>query len=474
MRPLKPYPAYKDPGVRWLGDVPEHWEVIPIGRIGRLFKGTGGTKADDVADGVPCVRYGDLYTRHKFFIRSSRAFVTQERSADYTPVFLGDVLFAGSGETIEEIGKSAVSLLASPACCGGDVLLLHPTRAAVPEFLGYASDCLPAVHQKAVMGRGVTVMHIYADRLKYLWLPFPPLSEQAAIVRFLDHADRRIRRYIAAKTKLIALLNEQKQAIIHGAVTHGLDPDVRLKPSGVEWLGDAPENWEVERAKVYYAEVDDRSATGSEELLSVSHITGVTPRSEKNITMFMAASYAEHKLCREADIVINTMWAWMGALGVARQAGIVSPAYAVYRPRRPGEFEPAFVEHLLRTKPYVAEYVRRSTGIQSSRLRLYPEQFLRIPLLRPPIEEQKAILLAVAGATRELERAAKSSQHEIDLIREYRTRLISDVVTGKLDVREAAANLPDEAAEPEPVDATDSPAEGEGEGDDADLDVAEA
>ena len=244
---LPPYPEYRDSGVRWLGEVPEHWEVVPIGRIGRLLKGTGGTKADDVSDGVPCVRYGDLYTKHKFFIWSSRSFVTQERSTDYTPILFGDVLFAGSGETIEEIGKSAVSLLSSPACCGGDVLVLRPIRAVVPEFLGYASDCPPVVHQKAVMGRGVTVKHIYSDRLKYLCLPFPPLPEQTAIVRFLDHAELRIRRYIAAKKKLIALLNEQKQALIHRAVTRGLDPDVRLKPSGIEWLGDVPGHWEVMR-----------------------------------------------------------------------------------------------------------------------------------------------------------------------------------------------------------------------------------
>ena len=109
---------------------------------------------------------------------------------------------------------------------------------------------------------------------------------------------------------------------------------MRRRPSGVEWLGDVPEYWEVRPAKWYYREVDERSGTGEEELLSVSHLTGVTPRSEKNITMFKAESYVGHKLCREGDLVINTMWAWMAALGVARQTGIASPDYAVYRPTR--------------------------------------------------------------------------------------------------------------------------------------------
>jgi len=129
---------------------------------------------------------------------------------------------------------------------------------------------------------------------------------------------------------------------------------------------------------------------------------------------------------------------------VARQTGIVSPAYAVYRPLRHEVFRPQFIDLLLRTKPYVAEYVCRSTGIRSSRLRLYPEQFLRIPVLCPLLAEQQAILDAITDATAELEHAIQSAQREISLLREYRTRLIADVVTGKLDVRVAAASLPEE------------------------------
>ena len=113
---LKPYPDYKASGVDWLGDVPSHWEVRPLGRIGRFSKGSGGTKKDESAHGIPCIRYGDLYTQHQFFITESRTFVTRRLAANYTPIRYGDVLFAGSGETIEEIGKSAVNLIRGPAC----------------------------------------------------------------------------------------------------------------------------------------------------------------------------------------------------------------------------------------------------------------------------------------------------------------------------------------------------------------------
>ena len=323
---LKPYTAYKDSGVPWLGHVPEHWQASPLGRMGRFFKGNGASKEDEVSSGVPCVRYGDLYTRHEFFIRNTRSFVTTERSANYTRLRYGDVLFAASGEIIDDIGRSAVNLIEGPARCGGDVVLFRATREVTPEFLGYACDSSPSKWQKAQMGRGFTVVHIYANALKYLVIGIPPVSEQQSIVRFLDRADIRIRRHIHAKQKLIKLLDEERQVIIHRAIAHGLDPNVRLKPSGIQSLGDVPEHWQIRRAKYLFREVDERSATGSEELLSVSHLTGVTPRSQKNVTMFKAASYVGQKTCRPDDLVINTMWAWMGALGVSRYAGIVSSA----------------------------------------------------------------------------------------------------------------------------------------------------
>ena len=246
---LKPYPAYKDSGVEWLGEVPQHWEVRTLAQIGKLSKGGGGNKDDEVSAGVPCVRYGDLYTTHDYFIRKSRSFVSKEKAAQYIATKLGDVLFAGSGETIDEIGKSAVNLMQTEACCGGDVIVFRPARQVEARYLGYATDCRPAAIQKATMGRGITVMHIYGARLKQLTLPLPPLSEQAGIVRFLDHVDRRIRRYIRAKQKLLALLEEQKQAIIHEAVTGQIDvrtgrPYPAYKTSGVEWLGDVPVHWE--------------------------------------------------------------------------------------------------------------------------------------------------------------------------------------------------------------------------------------
>jgi type I restriction enzyme S subunit len=205
------------------------------------------------------------------------------------------------------------------------------------------------------------------------------------------------------------------------------------RTSKMQWLPPVPEHWDEQRAKVFFREVDERSRTGEEELLSVSHLTGVTPRSQKNVTMFKAASYVGSKLCRPGDIVINTLWAWMAALGASRNVGIVSPAYGVYRPHRADSFNPAYLDYLLRTRAYVAEYIGRSTGIRSSRLRLYPNQFLDIALIQPPRTEQDLIVAYLRAQDAHIARLIKAKRNLIDLLSEQKLRIIDHAVTRGLD-----------------------------------------
>ncbi|MCB2029929.1 MAG: restriction endonuclease subunit S [Rhodoferax sp.] len=208
-----------------------------------------------------------------------------------------------------------------------------------------------------------------------------------------------------------------------------LKPHAAYKDSGQDWLGFIPAHWSLLRAKRLFREVDERSKTGEEELLSVSHLTGVTPRRLKTVTMFLAESNVGHKVCRPGDLVINTLWAWMAALGVTKHIGIVSPAYGVYRPTDEGGILPAYANHLLRTPLYAAEYQRRSTGVNSSRLRLYPEQFLRIPILVPPQDEQAAIVRFLDWANGRLERAIRAKRKVISLLLEQRQAIVRRGVT---------------------------------------------
>ena len=197
----------------------------------------------------------------------------------------------------------------------------------------------------------------------------------------------------------------------------------------MQWLPPVPEHWQERRAKVFFREVDERSRTGKEELLSVSHLTGVTPRSQKKVTMFKAGSYVGSKLCRPGDIVINTLWAWMAALGASRHVGIVSPAYGVYRPRSADSFNPAYLDYLLRTRAYVAEYIGRSTGIRSSRLRLYPNQFLDIALIQPPRAEQDQIVSYLRAQDIHIAQLIKAKRELIALMAEQRGVLAENAIS---------------------------------------------
>ncbi|MDR4504411.1 MAG: restriction endonuclease subunit S [Candidatus Scalindua sp.] len=214
-----------------------------------------------------------------------------------------------------------------------------------------------------------------------------------------------------------------------------LKPYLEYKDSGVPWLGKVPKEWVEKRAKYLFREIDIRSTAGEEELLSVSHITGVTPRSKKNVTMFKSESYEGSKLCYPDDLVINTMWAWMAALGVSKYKGIVSPSYHVYRLRHKDSLVSEYIDKLLRSWGYAVEYRIRSTGIRPSRLRLYPDKFLTIPICIPSLREQKQIIKYIKFKSSQIARFIRAKKRMIELLKEQKQAIINDAVTGKIDVR---------------------------------------
>ena len=231
---LPRYSRYKSIDSEWLNEVPEHWEVKELRQLGRLLKGSGGSKEDVVDEGIPCVRYGDLYTLHRTFIVNARTYVSMDSALHYTPIEFGDTLFAASGEKMAEIGKSAVNLIAGRAVCGGDLVVLRPRPGLSAKFLGYASDCEVACAQKASMGRGTTIKHIYPDELRHLELAIPPtVGEQSAIAGFLDRETAKIDALVAEQERLIELLKEKRQAVIsHACSVPRLSRHGRSRQSG--------------------------------------------------------------------------------------------------------------------------------------------------------------------------------------------------------------------------------------------------
>lgn len=207
----------------------------------------------------------------------------------------------------------------------------------------------------------------------------------------------------------------------------------KYKDSGIEWLGIVPEHWQIRRIKNFLTDTSEVSATGTEDLLTVSHITGVTLRSEKNVNMFLAETNVGYKKCYPGDIIINTMWAWMGALGTCKNAGICSPAYNVYRPLPRIEYCAQYFDYLFRIPNFIIEMTRYSKGIVSSRLRLYPREFYQIQSIVPPLGEQIAIANYLDSKTQLIDRKIELLNNKISFYKELRRSLINKVVCRGLD-----------------------------------------
>lgn len=204
--------------------------------------------------------------------------------------------------------------------------------------------------------------------------------------------------------------------------------------SGVEWLGKIPKNWGVMDNRWLFRESDARSEYGAEELLTVSHISGVTRRADKpDVTMMEAESHEGYKLCSSGDLAINTMWAWMGALGVAREDGMVSPSYNVYRIIWTG-LVPGYYDYLCRAPAHIVEITRHSKGIWSSRLRLYPDTFRNIQTPVPPRSEQRRITKFLDQTTANIDALVAKKERLIELLHEKRTALITRSVTKGIDL----------------------------------------
>lgn len=445
---LKKYPTYKDSGVPWFGEVPEHWEVRRLRNVARMLVSNVDklTEADEIS--VRLCNYVDVYKNDR--ITDKLLFMHATATTDEVEHFhlqIGDVVITKDSETWNDIGIPAlVEYSASDLVCGYHLAII---RSHAPTLLGdyllRAFQSRGVALQFYIAANGVTRYGLSQDAIKSILLMIPPLAEQSSIVGFLDHADRRIKRCILAKQKMIKLLEEQKRAIIYQAVTRGLNPNVRFKSSGVKWLGDVPEHWDVQRNGRLFIQRNETGHAGL-PILEVSLKTGVRVRDLVNGNRKQVMSdHDKYKRAVAGDIAYNMMRMWQGAIGIAPVDGLVSPAYVVARPI--GDLVTTYYESLFRTAAYMREVNNCSRGIVQDRNRLYWEEFKQIFSPVPPLVEQRQIVQTLLQKTKRIDGVILKARTTISLLREYRTRLIADVVTGKLDVREAAKNLPEEIGE---------------------------
>jgi len=347
----------------------------------------------------------------------------------------GDIVMARRGE----LGRAAmVTEAAEGWLCGtGSLRVRLDNSKADPRFVFWAMRTRQVSDWLSLESVGTTMENMSGESLSGLPMLLPPLPTQRAIAGYLDRETKRLDELVRAKEGLLELVAEKRRALITRAVTRGLNPKPPLRDSGIPWLGLIPAHWEIERSKWLLTERDERSTTGAEEMLTVSHITGVTPRSEKDVNMFEAETNEGYKLCQPGDLVINTLWAWMGAMGTARVPGMVSPAYNVYTPGP--RLTSYYVGALVRIPVFAQEAIRFSKGVWSSRLRLYPEGLYEIWFPVPPLAEQRAIVAHIATETAKLDALRASAERTIALLKERRSALISAAVTGKIAISEPTA-----------------------------------
>jgi type I restriction enzyme S subunit len=262
----------------------------------------------------------------------------------------------------------------------------------------------------------------------------PSLPVQRRIVSYLDSKTSEIDYAISLLEQKREAYTRLKASVINRAVTRGLNPDVKLKDSGVEWIGKIPEGWEVKRLKSIFTESKAVSSTGKEDLLSVSEYYGVAKRVDKmedGEYISRAETLVGYKKCKKDDLVINIMLAWKRGLGFSDYDGIVSPSYAVYRGKN---IVPHYFHYLLRTNMYIAEFKRNSKGIIDSRLRLYTDRFNNIKAVVPPLPEQRSIASYLDAECSKIDRAASIVEKQIDAYKRLKRSLINEVVTGKRKV----------------------------------------
>ncbi|MDO5025312.1 MAG: restriction endonuclease subunit S [Trueperella sp.] len=336
----------------------------------------------------------------------------------------GDVAMSTVRPYLKAVGQVPVDA-ANLVFSTGFTVLSPKQNEITSRYLYWAIQSDPFVAEATRWSNGVSYPAINADDLMRIKLPVPSLDQQRRLATYLDVETAKIDHLIAKQRELIELTTSRLQLWREHAFWGGAVSDPFRNP---------PNGWVVRRNRHIFEHVDGRSKTGKEEMLSVSHITGVTPRSMKNVNMFEAESTVGYKLVAKNELVINTMWAWMGALGVSEYEGIVSPAYDVYRLRALNEDNPMFFDYLYRTRAYVSLMKANSRGIWESRLRLYPEVFLRLRSLVPSREKQDCIVSENKDRTIEAESLIVKCNQSIDLLQERRSALITSAVTGQIEV----------------------------------------
>ena len=428
---MKQYEEYKSSDIKWLDLIPKHWKILPLYALA-----TEKSICDCVELPLLSV-FLDVGVIPFSQKSEKRTNATSKDLSKYQRVDPGDFILNNQQAWRGSVGVSFDTGIVSPA-----YIVLRMDNTLVSKYANYLFRSGVMVNQYLINSKGVGSIqrNLYWTSLKRVRVPIPPREEQDQIVRYLDWKVSEINKLIVVKKKEIALLEEQRQWVINNAVTHGI-VNAELKESGIYWLGNIPKNWEVIKIKWLFNEAEERNNDGNAVLLTFSRKKGLIPFSEASDKEPSAADLSNYKLVSPGQLLENRMQAWSGMFICVDKNGCVSPDYSVFNPTKDRYVNVKFYEYVFRNPLQVSQFANASRGVGDGFNRLYTPAFGAIYTVYPPAEEQDAIV-AYLDALNEKYTAAKGVlEQEIAKYQELKNKIISDVVTGQLDVR--GVEIPD-------------------------------
>jgi len=441
MSHYKPYPTYKESGVEWIGHVPEHWTVCKLNfrfavELGKMLdqKRISGVHL------VPYLRNQDVQWESINSTDLPAMDIAPDEYERYTAI-AGDLLVCEGGD----VGRAAI-WQGEPIGYQKALHRLRPRRDDQPQFMLASLIAAKTMGVFAENDSKATISHLPAEAFRNYRFPFPPPSEQSAICSAFARETARIDALIAKKTGFIELLKEKRQAIITNAVTKGLDPNVKMKDSGVEWIGEVPDHWEVVPSTWLFVESNER-AHADDEHLSATQKYGVIPLAEyerlEGRQVTHAVKNVEQRKHVEVDNFVISMRSFEGGIERVRARGCVRSSYVVLQAEPAADID--FFTYLLKSSTYIQGLQATSSFIRDGQDLSYAN-FRQVKMPAPSIAEQRAIAAHLDRGIARIDALTSTTDRSINLLRERRAALITAAVTGQIDLRGATATTTEYAA----------------------------
>ena len=434
---MERYSSYKDSGISWTAEIPSHWDFLAGKKL--FLKNDGGVwGTDPLNDGKDTIvlRSTEQTVDGKLVIENPAKRCLSEKEKQGSLLEENDLIITKSSGSPAHIGKtSIITKEIAQLKCSYSNFIQRIRIKGCPMYYWFVFNSTLIKTQFDILTTTTTgLKNISAKIIDRVMLPLPPLAEQEKIVSYLEEKTSKIDAYVADKEKEVQLLQELKQKTIAEAVTKGLNPNVKLKDSGISWIGMIPEHWEMKQLRSFLSLFTEKGH-GDAQLLSVTREQGVILRDKDNKEEnhnFVPEDLSGYKYIEKGDFAINKMKAWQGSYAVSDYNGIVSPAYFTCKLKGVNK---DFFSRAIRSKAYIPFFTQYSKGIRVDQWDLNPNALKSIPFLLPPVDEQQAIVAYIEEKCQKIDTLITELQAEIDYLKEYKQRLIADVVTGQVNVQ---------------------------------------